>query len=371
VFAFEVTEMVNAKKELEKEKDKLKLAILAAELGTFDMDMEKGTMEWDERCRTLFGISHTETVSYEKDFVFGLHPKDKDRVIDIINKVFIKAESGGLYDVEYRTVGVEDQKVRWLRAKGKAYFDDEDKPYRFIGSVLEITEQKEAELRKNDFIAMVSHELKTPLTSLNGYVQLLQVKAKTSEDAYASGALSKVNQQIKKMTGMINGFLNVSQIEAGKIPLNRSQFLLNDLIRETVANFKFISPTHEITFHQNEPVYVYADYDRIEQVVLNLLSNAVKYSPKGKHIEIECRLLNDIVQVSVKDEGMGIKSGDVAKIFDRFFRVDSQHTKAIAGFGIGLYLCAEIIRLHDGKIWLESESGKGSVFYFTIRKSTE
>ncbi|MBC7398815.1 MAG: PAS domain-containing protein [Mucilaginibacter sp.] len=369
VFAFEVTEMVNAKKELEKEKDKFKLAILAAELGTFDMDMEKGTMEWDKRCRTLFGIGHQDTVTYEKDFLEGLHPDDKERVSKVIERVFNKSESNGFYDVEYRTVGVEDQRVRWLRAKGQAYFDDQDKPYRFIGSVLEITEQKEGELRKNDFIAMVSHELKTPLTSLNGYIQLLQVKAKKNEDTYASGALIKVNQQVKKMTGMINGFLNVSQIEEGKISLNKSDFLLNDLVRETVENFKFISASHEITYQQNEPLYIYADYDRIEQVILNLLSNAVKYSPKGMHIVIECQFNNGMTQVSVKDEGMGIKSADVSKIFERFYRVDSNHTKAIAGFGIGLYLCAEIIRLHDGKIWVESESGKGSTFYFNLPKS--
>ena len=368
VFAFEVTDMVNAKKELEKEKDKFKLAILAAELGTFDMDMEKGTMEWDKRCRTLFGIDHQDTVTYEKDFLEGLHPDDKERVSKVIDRVFNKSESNGFYDVEYRTVGVKDQKVRWLRAKGQAYFDEMDRPYRFIGSVLEITDKKQEELRKNDFIAMVSHELKTPLTSLNGYIQMLQIKATKNADTFATGTLNKVTQQVKKMTGMINGFLNVSQIEAGKIPLNKSVFLLNDLVKEVIAACALIAPDHVITDCPCGPLPVYADYDRIEQVMLNLINNAVKYSPNGKQIKIECQLIGEMVQVSVKDEGMGIEPADLDKLFDRFFRVEGNHTKAIPGFGIGLYLCAEIIQLHEGKIWVESQSGVGSVFYFSIPK---
>ncbi|MCO5951218.1 sensor histidine kinase, partial [Mucilaginibacter flavidus] len=347
-------------------KDKFKLAILAAELGTFDMDIAKGTMEWDERCRKLFGIDHQDTVTYEKDFLEGLHPDDKERVIKAIDRVFNRLESNGFYDVEYRTVGVVDQKVRWLRAKGQAYFDGEDKPYRFIISVLEITDKKQEELRKNDFITMVSHELKTPLTALNGYIQMLHLKATKNADTFTTQTLSKVTQQVKKMTGMINGFLNVSQIEAGKIPLNKSNFLLNDLVKEIIEAYTLIAPDHIITYYPCEPLPLYADYDRIEQVMLNLLNNAVKYSPNGERIEIECQLIDDKVQVSVKDKGMGIEPADVVKLFDRFFRVENNQTKAIPGFGIGLYLCSEIIHLHNGKIWVESESGKGSVFYFSI-----
>ena len=101
-------------------------------------------------------------------------------------------------------------------------------------------------------------------------------------------------------------------------------------------------------------------------MISNLLSNAVKYSPKGKHIVVNCRQTDNAVQVSVKDEGMGIKNYDLEKLFDRYYRVESKHTAHISGFGIGLYLSAEIIHRHDGKIWADSESGVGSTFYFTL-----
>lgn len=157
--AADVTEQVNAGKNLEKAEDTLNLALLAARLGTFDLDMEKGTMNWDDRCRILFGINHHNTVTYERDFVKGLHPEDKERITKIIrDEVLVKAVSGGNYNVEYRTVGVADIEVRWARAMGKTYFNEQHLPVRFIGTVFDITEFKKDEIRKNDFIGIVSHE---------------------------------------------------------------------------------------------------------------------------------------------------------------------------------------------------------------------
>jgi two-component system sensor histidine kinase VicK len=366
VFVFEVTEMVNAKKELKREKDKLKLAIKAAELGTFDMDLVKGTLEWDKRCRTLFGISHSDIVTYEKDFVTGLHPDDRDRIVEIISNVFIKSISNGDYDVEYRTIGAEDQKIRWVRAKGKTYFDEHDRPTRFVGAVLDITEQKSDELRKNDFIGMVSHELKTPLTSLSAYVQMLHAKALKEQDAFASGALDKVNTQVRRMGTMINGFLNVSRLESGKILLNKHDFMLDELVLAMTDEIRQTGPGHKLECIIDKPITVHADQDKIGSVIINLLSNAVKYSAKDKTITVTCGVVGNMAQVSVHDEGIGIKPEDIDRLFDRYFRAESPQTKYISGFGIGLYLSAEIIQRHNGKIWAESRTNKGSTFYFTL-----
>ncbi|NCD71000.1 sensor histidine kinase [Mucilaginibacter agri] len=140
-------ELKRNRAQLEQTYEQVRLSKEAAMLGTFDMDLESGNLEWDARCRVLFGINHNDKVTYEKDFVLGLHPEDRDRILDVINKSFIKSISNGDYDVEYRTVGAEDQKVRWIRAKGKVYFDEYDKPIRFIGSVLDITDQKLDQIR--------------------------------------------------------------------------------------------------------------------------------------------------------------------------------------------------------------------------------
>ncbi|WP_428330550.1 ATP-binding protein [Mucilaginibacter sp.] len=362
-----ITEQVEAREELHQLQERGRLAVNAARLGTFDMDLtRKNNLEWDERCRHLFGVDHNDPVVYDRDFVMGLHPEDRERVLKVIEASMNKAVSEGEYDVEYRTVGAADKKIRWVRAKGKVFFDDRDTPVRFVGAVLDITAQKQDEQRKNDFIAMVSHELKTPLTSLKAYVQMLMAKARDSEDNFTTTALDKVDKQIKKMTVMINGFLNVSRLEAGQIYLEEKAFDINELIKQTVEEVSLTTQSHNIYYLARGPQMINADHDKIGQVINNFLSNAVKYSAKGKEVEVNYQVLGNTVQVSVKDEGIGINTHDQEKLFDRFYRVNNHDTKTISGFGIGLYLCAEIIRRHDGRIWVESQMGKGSTFYFSL-----
>ena len=362
----DITKQRQTLEELKASEEQLRLATLAAELGTFDMDLVNGTLDWDDRCRMLFGISHHQPVSYEKDFLMGLHEDDRERISKIINNAFIREIGNGDYDVEYRTVGVEDKKLRWVRAKGKVLFNDKDEPVRFIGSVLDVTDKKQDELRKNDFIGMVSHELKTPLTSLKGYVQMLNAKSKRQEDTFTSSALTKVEIQINKMSAMINSFLNVSRLESSKIHLSKQDFELGELMNELIDENAMTNSNHSITFLPGSPIMVNADRDKVGYVINNFLSNAIKYSPKGKNIQVHCKIRDNTALISVKDEGMGIKAQDIGKLFERYYRVESEYTKHISGFGIGLYLSAEIIHLHHGNIWVESEFGQGATFYFTL-----
>ncbi len=364
--AVDVTEQVNARKDLEQAKDTLNLAISAAELGMFDMDLRKGTMFWDERCRTLFGISHKNPVTYEGDFINGLHPDDRERVLKVIDDVFDITVDNGNYDVEYRTVGVDDKKVRWIRAKGKAYFNENSQPIRFIGAVLDITEQKTDEMRKNDFIGMVSHELKTPLTTLTAVMQVASVKLKESENKPLLNAIERGNVQVKRMTGMIKGFLDISRLESGKMVMEKQLFNMEKLLHEVIDELKMLEKGHEIKLSNCSPVLVNADRDKISSVISNLVNNAVKYSPAGKTITISCEQINDEVMVTVRDEGVGIKQQDLALIFDRYYRVNAHDMRNIAGFGIGLYLSNEIIKHHNGRLWAESRPGIGSTFYFTL-----
>ena len=366
VFVFEVTEIINDRHELEKTQDTLKAAVTSAQLGTFDLDVAAGKLKWNDRCRTLFGISHHDEVTYDGTFLAGLHPQDRARVEAHIAEVFNKSINNGIYDIEFRTIGVENCKLRWIRALGQAYFDQDDKPVRFVGSALDITEQKENELRKNDFIGMVSHELKTPLTSLKAYIQVLSAKAKKGEDVFEKNALARADQQVKKMGDMINGFLNLSRLESGQLALYKELFNLDELLREIINDTRMTVTSHEINFEPCPPVPVFADKDKIGSVLTNLIHNAIKYSPKGKFISIKCSIIGRNAQVSVADEGLGIKPEDIPNLFDRYYRVENKNTAHIAGFGIGLYLSAEIVKQHRGKIWVESEIEKGSTFYFNL-----
>lgn len=365
-FVFEVTDIVRVKKELETAEETLKLSLLAAELGTFDMDLEKGTMYWDDRCRTLFGISHKDTVTYEKDFLTGLHIEDRDKIKEIIDNVFIKSVSNGDYDVQYRTIGVEDGIERWVRAKGKAYFDKNDIAVRFIGSVLDITELKYIEKRKNDFIAIVSHELKTPLTALKAYIQTIERFALKSNEEAVKTLVEKSNKQVAKMNDLINGFLNTSRLDEGSIALVKSTFNICDLISSCVENITDAHKSHLILFTECSNNLIEGDYDKLGQVINNFLTNAIKYSLEGSSININSYSNDKMVIVKVTDRGIGIKPENLENLFKRFYRDEAVSKSRVPGFGIGLYLAAEIVQCHGGEIWVESEYGKGSSFYFSI-----
>jgi signal transduction histidine kinase len=213
---------------------------------------------------------------------------------------------------------------------------------------------------------MVSHELKTPLTSMGGYVQILLPNAKKINDPFAINILTKANQQVKKMTTMINGFLNVSRLESGNIYMDKSSFDLADLLKEIEQETVEVQFTHRFQFEPIIKAQIYADRNKIGQVIDNLISNAVKYAPLGTTIKVSSNIIENSIQVSVKDLGAGIRSEDQPKLFDRFYRVENEQVGMVSGFGIGLYLSAEIIKLHQGKIWVESEIGKGSTFYFIL-----
>ncbi|WP_167459400.1 sensor histidine kinase [Pedobacter jejuensis] len=165
---------------------------------------------------------------------------------------------------------------------------------------------------------------------------------------------------------MIKGFLNASSFEAGKIYLNEETFEMNLLIDEILEDTKLLNSSHQVLLSPCTPISVNADRDKIGQVIQNFLSNAIKYSPKGGKIELSCKALDGMLQVGVHDEGLGIKIQDQAKLFDRYYRIESQDTPKIAGFGLGLYLSSEIIQHHNGKVWVESEVDKGSSFYFNL-----
>ncbi len=163
---------------------------------------------------------------------------------------------------------------------------------------------------------------------------------------------------------MINGFLDISRLEADKMNLSREHFKLDDLVREVVEEFLHSQTTHQITFQSTCSLEVYADRDKIAVVISNLIGNSVKYTSYGSLIDIACNRFEDKIIVTVSDNGPGIESSELKKIFSRYYRVNS--TPTISGFGIGLFLCSEIIGKHGVSILTESEIGQGSKFHFTL-----
>ncbi|RZM23922.1 MAG: PAS domain S-box protein, partial [Pedobacter sp.] len=290
------------------------------------------------------------------------HPEHMDRVVEKYNRIFAE---GKVWEDLFPLRGKDDS-YRWFLSRAVPLKDANGNVLRWFGTNTDVTEQREDEQRKNDFIAMVSHELKTPLTSANVLVQMLQLLTKSDDNPKIAELLEKSKAQLSKMNSMITGFLDVSRFEAGKIYLQNQTFSFGELVRDTVADTELTSTTHQILIKDCPDISVTADRDKIGQVIYNLLSNAIKYSPRNSIIEVGCAIENGMAEFRVRDNGMGIGKKDMEKLFERFYRVERQETERITGFGIGLYLCAEIIHRHKGKIWVESEQDNGSTFYFAI-----
>ncbi|PWS26324.1 hypothetical protein DHW03_16195 [Pedobacter yonginense] len=356
----EVTEQVNARKEILEMNTRLNIAMEAGSLGSTEVDLETGTMKYNDQFRRMFGKKPDENFVYT-DMFEAMLPQYREKIKELVG---IAKANHSIYKGEYE-IRWPDGSLHWISAHGRARYNSEGKPIKMVGILADVTELKADEQRKNDFIGMVSHELKTPLTSLTGYVQILLSKARKSGDSFANNALEKADYQLKKMANMINSFLNVSRLESGKIHIERKNFDLVELTQEMKTEFMVTSTSHTIIFNPTENISVNADRDKIGHVVTNLISNAVKYSPAGTTITISCRVDGNQAITSVSDEGAGISDEDKAKLFERYYRATNQ-PQTISGFGIGLYLCAEIISRHDGKIWIDSEPGKGSTFLFSL-----
>ncbi|QQL49378.1 ATP-binding protein [Mucilaginibacter ginkgonis] len=340
----------------------LNQAIDLALIDLWAVDLTTGIIAITSRSRDLHGVRHEQEISYQESLEL-VSPDFRDIVDETIKKAI---EEKGSFTVEYTITPKDGRKVRWLKSTGQVYTNHLGVPVKMQGLMADITEQKEDEQRKSDFIGMVSHELKTPLTSLNGYIQLLQTRTGKYADSFLDSSLDKANRQIGKMTKMINGFLNVSRFESGKIHIDHQQFDMKDLLADIEEETVPANNTHRITFHPVESTVVNGDKDKIGQVITNFISNALKYSAPATHVQVACIAVDGNVQVSVADEGMGIAQKDIDKLFDRYYRVEGHQMHTVSGFGIGLYLCAEIVERHNGKIWVESEPGKGSSFYFSL-----
>lgn len=349
--------------QLLKKGEDLVFTIDAATLATFDLNPNVGYFTGNPLLKSWFGLSPEEEIPLQEatDMIVE---EDRERIISAINDA-LRFESGGNYDTEYTIYHPDHTTLRTVRAKGKTRFDENNQPIRLSGILQDITEQKRDEQRKNDFIGMVSHEMKTPLTSLSGFLQLLRMRI-DGEDAIAANMLSKANKQVSRMTTLINGFLNVSRLESGKIHINKQPFDMSKLVKEAEEEALSLYNAHRIVFAPVDETFVNADKDKIGQVITNLISNAVKYSSADTVIHVACTTVDGMAVVSVKDEGIGIKEEDKDKLFERYYRVNHDNPTSISGFGIGLYLCSEIIQRHDGKIWVESEVGKGSTFSFAL-----
>lgn len=232
----------------------------------------------------------------------------------------------------------------------------------------EIEFRKEAERKKDEFISIASHELKTPLTSVKGYVQLLERSVQKGDTETVKKHLEKAQGQLEKLNSLIADLLDISKIESGKLKFNKQNFAINTLIDNVIEVMHQSNPEFKIRKKGEANCEVYGDEMRIEQVIVNFLTNAIKYSPGTSEIELTVNVTDDQLYIGVKDFGIGMLPEQQKYVFDKFYRVEETSTR-FQGLGIGLYISAEIINRHGGQIGVKSEYGKGSEFYFSMPKN--
>ena len=310
-----------------------------------------------------------------KDFGYHkiMHP---DEVEEFKKRFQIAAETGNDLEMEMRFMNKEGE-YKWHLNRASPVKDDGGKIKFWIGATADIHDQKTKEEAKDEFIGIASHELKTPLTTAKAYIHLLEMSmSKRSMTPMETPLEEKENNKdllyaqkagasIDRLNNLIEELLDVSKIQSGKLPMHISSFNFDEMLSSAIEEVQHTSLNHTIIKSGKTNIPVPGDMERLKQVVINLLTNAVKYSPKADEVFVNVAQENGEIKVSVKDSGIGIRKESIEKIFERYYREEDRAVH-FQGLGIGLSICIEIIQRHKGKIWAESEPGKGSTFYFTI-----
>jgi signal transduction histidine kinase len=255
-------------------------------------------------------------------------------------------------------------KIEWHLIKAMPYINDDGHITKWFGSCINTEQHAIALKAKDDFISIASHELKTPITSLKGTLQLMDKMKNNHPDPAMHKMIERANRNVNKTISLINDLLNVSRINEGQLHLNKKPAIIADLINECCSHIKY-ETGYDILVEGDSSIELDIDEGRIEQVIINFVNNAIKYAPESKVIYVNYKKNAQKIKISVTDKGPGISSEKLPHLFERYYQVDNAHS-GNSGLGLGLYICAEIIKKHNGEIGVESELGKGSTFWFTL-----
>ena len=272
------------------------------------------------------------------------------------------------YEQEFRFKRNPDGAYRWHYAQAIPFKDEYGNITAWIGTSIDIDDQKKQLERKDEFIGVASHELKTPLTSLKGYLQLMELQKTLPE--LVKSYISKANLSLVKLQRLVDELLDVSRIKAGKLEFSKQIFNLTELVSQCVDNSRIMYPLFTIKKELQENIMVMGNEERIEQVFMNLINNAVKYSPECKKIIVRTESDDTSAIVSVVDFGVGMSEQDQKFIFERFYRANG-HDHLTPGLGMGLYIASEIMKEHKGEIQVRSKLNEGCVFTFSLPLVTE
>ncbi|MDB5016909.1 MAG: hypothetical protein JWQ84_1741 [Mucilaginibacter sp.] len=360
VVAVDVTEQVLGRMSLEKATDMLRMSLNSSGIGSWNVEVLTDVILLSEEAQRIYGISAGTILTFHEVVEMTLQC-DRARIRMAINEALDKKST---FSEEYQIKRLNDDAVRWVKAIGKPYYDEQGTLLTFLGTIYDVTDTKNQDQRKDDFINIASHELRTPITSLKMSLQLLdRMKDNPSHEMFPR-LIKQSRNSVQKISLLVEDLLDFGRLQEGKLELSKSCFTLFELI-STCCNSITIEGKQQVIIFGDKKLQVYADEHRIDEVITNLVNNAIKYAPSSKNILLTIEKENDRAKMCVLDAGPGISPDKIPYLFDRYYQADNFKSKS-SGLGLGLYISAEIIKSHGGEIGVKSELGKGSTFWFTL-----
>jgi len=366
--------------ELSNEREQLSLALTAAKMETWDWDIETGAVTWSDGIEAMFGMAKGEFDGKYETYLSLVHPDDLPGLQASIDKAF--SDENYDYVVAHRLVW-ENGDVYWLEGRGKVYRDADGKPIRMAGTVVDITERKKAEAERESllreleaknteleqFTYTVSHDLKAPLITIKGFLGYLGDDVRSGNQKRIDSDVTRIAEAVDKMHRLLNELLELSRI--GRKMNTPETVPLGDLVAEVVESLqgRLQSTSVELKVAENLPV-VQGDRQRLLEVIQNLVDNAVKFSANQTEPLVKIGLDGQeegMAVIFVRDNGVGIPPEYHQRIFELFNKLDP----GAEGTGVGLALVKRIIEFHGGRIWVQSEAGKGATFYFTLPETNQ
>lgn len=351
----DITERRRAEARLRHTRELVEEAERIAHVGSWEWECDAEELTWSDELYRIFGIEPGSVAVTFPWFVGHIHPDDRERVRQTIER---SRETGESFAFDHRLIRA-DRTIRHLQGRGIVVCED-GVAVRMLGSAQDITERVRLERLQQDLIAMVAHDVRSPLTSIKAGAQLMKRRG-----AYDGQAVDVIVGQVDRIVGLITDLAESVRLDAERLELDRQPFNLVALIHEQARLIEAQSDGHRILVEAPEaPVVGSWDRDRIGQVLQNLLGNAVKYSPVGGDVSVRVARRGRRVQVDIVDHGFGIAPEDQRLIFGRFYRVGA--VNGLPGLGLGLFISNMLVEAHGGRIWVESRRHAGSTFSFEL-----
>jgi len=362
----DVTEITNAETQLHTKNRELNDQIRQFEFVTGFMPVQLWTATTDGQIdyvngRTVdfFGTPAENVIGASwQSFV---HPDDFAACMHVWQH---SLQTGEPYQFEFRLKD-KDGIYKWHLARALPFIID-DEIVKWFGTNTDIDDQKQLQRQKDDFLGIASHELKTPVTSIKAYAQVLGAMLTKEGETKKAEMVLRMDAQVNRLTNLIGDLLDVTKINSGRLQFNKTWFDFNQAVKETIEDLQHTTNKHTLVEDFSHTGQIYSDKDRISQVITNLITNAIKYSPHSEQIIISTKLENNEVVVCVQDFGIGIPDDKTDKVFEQFYRVSGNKQHTFPGLGLGLYISSEIVKREGGRMWVNSVEGKGSTFCFAL-----